>query len=253
MRMKKIGIVGGIAWQSTVLYYSELCRRSEERHRAAGLGGTPPTPEIVIESLNMARAMSRRGTDGDEPSWAEYDEYYRAALKRLEAAGADFACIASNTPHHRWEAITRGIRIPVISILDAMARKCKQIGARRVLLLGTGLTMESARFREEFAKRGIDAAGPRDEAMRAMTADLIISLQCGREAGAAEQLNTISQRSLESDSGAERRVVCLACTELPLAFESGKTRDTFEHDGTVYVNSSVVHVNTIFDFALDCP
>ena len=93
-----------------------------------------------------------------EESWLQFDEYHRAALKRLEASGADFALIASNTPHHRLESIVCGVRIPVLSIFEAVAQESARIGARRVLILGTALTMSSRKLREQFAKYGVEAA-----------------------------------------------------------------------------------------------
>ncbi len=235
--MKKIGIVGGVAWASTVEYYSEICRRSEEL-------SPPAMPEISIESLDLGKAFSYIGIDGDENSWLQFDEYHRAALQRLEASGAAFALIASNTPHHRLESIVRGVTIPVISIFEAAAREGARIGAKQVLILGTDLTMSSPVFRNQFAKYGIEAAGPDDESTRCLTIALIKDLQQGRLEGAAEQLGRIAKCS-------HRNVVCLACTELPLAFPKQKSLATFEADGTLYINSTIAHVNAALNFALD--
>lgn len=127
--MKKIGIVGGIAWRSTVDYYSGICSRSEQWHLSRNPHAVPSIPEICIESLDLKKAASCLGSDDDEESWSRFDDYHRAALQRLQASGAAFAVIASNTAHHRLAAMERGIRIPVISILDAMAKQCTRIGA----------------------------------------------------------------------------------------------------------------------------
>src|SRR5580700_4462748 len=107
--MKKIGIVGGIGWQSTVDYYTDLCHRSERQSLAANPSRAPSTPEMSIESLDIQKAISYLGSDDDEASWAEFDEYHRVALLRLAASGADFALLASNTPHHRFATIVRDI------------------------------------------------------------------------------------------------------------------------------------------------
>ena len=246
--MKKIGIVGGTAWPSTVEYYSELCRRSEERHRARKLQGAPATAEMCIESLDLRKAVAYLGRDGDEASWSRFDEYHRAALRRLEASGAEFALIASNTPHHRFAAIVRGIAIPVISIIEVVARECARIGAGQVLVLGTALTMRSATFRHGFAEHGIDAAGPQDEAVRVATIELIAELQLGRIAGAAQRISRIARSSFNRQCAA-RPVVCLACTELPLAFPELKSLAAFDFDGASYVNTSAVHVDAAFEFA----
>src|SRR5690348_12496169 len=117
--MKKTGIVGGVSWLSTVEYYSELCRRGEKRRNSTGV---PEVPEMVIESLDLGRAISYLGELEDDASWARFDDYHRAALQRLEASGAEIALIASNSAHHRFEAITEGAKIPVLSIIDVMAR-----------------------------------------------------------------------------------------------------------------------------------
>jgi aspartate racemase len=159
--MKRIGIVGGIGWQSTTEYYSGLCRRSEQWHLARTRRDVPTMPEISIKSLDLAKAISYLGSNDDnEQSWSQFDDYHRRALKRLETSGADIALIASNTPHHRFEAIVRSIRIPVISILDEVAKESARIGAQQVLLLGTALTMRSPKFRETFAASCLSTPWP---------------------------------------------------------------------------------------------
>ena len=248
--LKKIGIVGGVAWPSTVTYYAEICRRSEERHSSNGLEGPPSIPEIVIESLDHNKAVSYLGLEDDEQSWTRFDEYHRTALQRLEASGAEVAAIASNSPHHRFEQIVRGIRVPVINILDSAAREARRTGARQVLILGTALAMKSRRFREAFARHGIVAAGPHDETARIMTAELSSELQQGRVEGAAHRLSNIVKAAFEGHFTGHP-FVCLACTELPLAFASLQTHATFKYGGVSYINTTAAHINALFDFAVN--
>ena len=66
--MKKIGIIGGVGWPSTVEYYAELCRRAVARHQAENPGGTPAMPEMSIESLDHRKAIQFLGGE-DEASW----------------------------------------------------------------------------------------------------------------------------------------------------------------------------------------
>jgi aspartate racemase len=248
--MKKIGIVGGVGWQSTMEYYSEFCRRSEQWHLARNPRDLPTMPEISIESLDLAKAIAYLGSDDNEQSWSQFDDYHRHALKRLETNGADFAVIASNTPHHRFEAIVRSIGIPVISILDETAKESARIGAQQVLLLGTTLTMRSPKFRETFAKYGIEASGPLDEFLRAMTAELIMDLQLGKSESADQRLAGIARLSLDETQFGNQSAVCLACTELPLAFMRMKHCATFEYDGILFLNTTAVHIDAAFDFAV---
>ncbi|HSQ21146.1 MAG TPA: Asp/Glu racemase, partial [Blastocatellia bacterium] len=93
--MKKIGIVGGVTWLSTVDYYSEICRLSERWRLAKNKESSPSTPEMSIESLDHNKAVSYLATDDDEQSWAQFDDYHRAALKRLEASGCENGRLAS--------------------------------------------------------------------------------------------------------------------------------------------------------------
>jgi aspartate racemase len=250
--MKKIGIVGGVAWVSTVDYYSEICRLSTEWHLARDPGAVPSTPEMSIESLDHHRAVSYLGTDGDEVSWSQFDAYHRAALQRLEASGVDFALIASNSPHHRFAAIVAGIRIPVINIFDVVAMEAARLGAREVLILGTPLTMRSAVLREAFRKQGITAKAPRDDATRAATTALTAELQLGAGSGAAERLGRVARAAFE-DQFQGSPIVCLACTELPSAFPEQKMLPVFERDGVRYINSTAAHIHAAFDCAFGPP
>jgi aspartate racemase len=247
--MKKIGIVGGLAWRSTMDYYSEICRRSEELHFAANTQGCPLTPEISIESLDLNKAVSCMGEADNEESWSQFDVYHRKALERLQASGAELALIASNTAHHRFKAIVQGIQIPVISIFETAAREAAQIRVRNVLILGTALTMDSPEFRREFAKWGIEATGPNEEVARSRTIKLITELQRGKFKGASNRLRTIA-RSAIAHQFQGPAAVCLACTELPLAFPGFKPLSVFDYGGTSFINTSAAHINAVFDLAI---
>jgi len=240
--------VGGVAWRSTVTYYAEYCQRAERWHAAQRRPGAPAAPEMVIESLDLNRTFALFGRDGDEASWAAFDAYHRAALLRLQAAGADFAVLASNTPHHRIDAIVRGVDLPVVSILDALARAAAARGAREVLILGTAVTMGSARFREEFARHGITAAGPREAATRGRTEALIGELQAGVVAGTAARVAALVAATVGPQFSAPP-LVCLACTELPLAFPAAGMAPYFQADGVGYLNSVLVHVDAALAWA----
>lgn len=247
--MRKIGIVGGIAWTSTVDYYAGICRRCERWQNSHNPGVLASIPEIAIESLDLKTAFSYLGNDESEQSWAQFDEYHRAALKRLEASGADFAVMAANSPHHRFHTITQGIKIPVINLLDVVAKAGSQAGARKILILGTALAMRSSKFREVFSKCGIDAAGSADESLRATTVALVTELQLGNLEGAADKVERIARASFEGRQSAGP-VVYLACTELLLAFPDQKDSGTFEHNGILYLNSTALHIDAAFDFAM---
>jgi len=244
--VKKIGILGGIGWPSTVEYYAGLCGLAEARHRARERARMP---EMTIESLDLAKAEMLVGSDGEEASWLAYDAYHRAALQRLERSGADFAVIACNTAHHRLTQIGRGLAIPILGIVDAAAEACVEHRVRDVLILGTRTVMASAVFRDGFRQHGIDARAPADERHRQMVLAAIDALSCGRDNGASARI-----RQVIVESGLHRAnpsaAVYLGCTELPLAFPAHKHEGTFEIGGVRCINSTALHIRAAFEFAI---
>ncbi len=248
--MKKIGILGGLAWPSTVDYYAGLCRLAQSAHADAERTGIVPMPEIAIESLDVATAVSLLGKDGDETSWAAFDRYHRAALQRLQQGGCRFAVIASNTAHHRFEAITRGIGIPVLNIVEIAARACAEAGVRRVLILGTATVMRSAVFRTAFARHGIEATAPRRDEDRLIIVDTIEALQGGHPDGTAARIHAVAA-GVEPGPKHGAAAVYLGCTELPQAFPGHAHSGMFVTGGIRYVNSTALHIRAAFDHALD--
>ena len=107
--MKKIGIIGGLGWPSTIEYYRHICELSLEYHANKNIAGPSPMPEILIESLNLNFAVTNRGTS--EPgSWDIWDSYFNNALGRLSKGGAELILIAAVTPHARLNEISKGIK-----------------------------------------------------------------------------------------------------------------------------------------------
>ena len=96
--MKKIGILGGVGWASTVDYYRAIAQGSGAFFAAQGATPPLPVPPITIESVTQAHIRSLRGTPGDEASWAEFDAVFRKAMLTLEAAGSDFALDGQQHP-----------------------------------------------------------------------------------------------------------------------------------------------------------
>jgi len=247
--LKKIGIVGGVSWYSTVEYYKTICRLSHERQHNRGPEGPPAIPEMAIESLNINKSFSLRGRSGDDASWRQFEAYFQAALRRLVGSGADFAIIASNTPHNRYDSITKGINIPVLNIFEEVAKECERHGVHSALILGTAPTMSSAVFPALLAKYGIHGTVPRTDQDQALVIKLIDQLQAGESHGAAEQVQRITERSMSTNSG-KRQAVCLSCTELPLAFPGFGDVSTFEIDGVLYLNTTFIHAKAAFDYAV---
>jgi aspartate racemase len=246
--MNTIGMIGGLHWQSTVEYYSGLCTRTNEHYRAKGASPPYPTPHIIIESLDIAETRKLRGREGDEVSWERYDTVFRETLLRLREAGAEFGVIASNTPHPRLHGITKGLQFPVVSILDATAQAVRSLGGKRALILGTPVTMKSRVYGDTLREYGVEALPRLDEQRIEVLERLIdVDLCQGKIDGPREWILGVCR---ESASDRSRDVVCLACTELPLAFPEHKETAYFEVDGMRFVNTTVVHIEAVLREAL---
>ncbi len=148
--METVGIVGGIAPESTVDYYRSIIAAYRERR----LDGSYPS--IIINSIDMQHMLALAATD--LPGLAEY---LAAEVRRLARAGADFALLASNTPHIVFEELEGQSPIPLVSIVKASCEAAKRMGLRRLGLLGTRFTMEGRFYPDVFSGAGITLVPPR--------------------------------------------------------------------------------------------
>jgi aspartate racemase len=247
--MKKIGIVGGLTWLSTIDYYAAICRMGESYAAANGACAPLPAPELIIESLDVAHAFRCIGTDGDEASWRAFDAYHRDALLRLQAGGARLALLAANTPHHRFASIVRGVDIPVVNIFEEVAKTCAALAVTDVLVLGTALTMSSPVLRDAMARYAVTAFSPASAEDRSLVVEIIAELQTGSAPDARRRLADLSKRCF-AERPHTRIAVSLACTELPLAFPDSNGAETFVRDDILYLNTSAIHARAAFDLAV---
>jgi aspartate racemase len=135
--MKTIGLLGGMSWESTAHYYRLLNQKINAR-----LGGLH-SAKIAMVSVDF-QPLERLMRQG---KWAECGEQLANAAQKVEAAGADFLLICTNTMHKVAHVIDEAVDIPLLHIADATAEKIKSKNINTVGLLGTSFTME-----EEFYK-----------------------------------------------------------------------------------------------------
>ncbi len=200
--MKTIGVVGGLAWPSTIDCYRLLCSGADRYFRERGGGEPQPTPHIVIDSLDISRMRALRGAPGDEASWAGYDAALLESLQRLLGAGAAFAMIASNTPHTRLAAIERDLPLPVLSIIDATAEAIAALGVPRALVLGTPPTMRHPAYAERLRASGVEVLPvPAPATVSALERLIDEELYAGRIDTARAELLDICRTSLSDPAG----------------------------------------------------
>jgi aspartate racemase len=148
--MKRLGIVGGIAPESTVEYYRRIVALYRER---VADGSYPP---LLINSIDMKRMLDLIGAGELE----RVAEYLLGELQRLERAGAEFALLASNTPHVVFGELERRSPVPLLSIVRAARDAAVALGLKRVGLLGTSFTMRGGFYEEVFSQSGVVVVTP---------------------------------------------------------------------------------------------
>lgn len=244
--MKKIGILGGVGWASTVDYYRAIAEGAGRHFADRGHGSPLPIPPMTIESVTQAKTRALRGVAGDEVSWAAFDAVFRDALLTLQNAGCDFGIIASNTPHARLHAIREGVSMPILSIFDATADATASTGATKALVLGTTVTMQASNYADRLAKEGI-TANPRlpEPEIAEMQAMIDSDFYGGASGTARSRLLAFCDKHASSGTA-----VLLACTELPLAFPDNLDDPVFEADGHLFINPSAAHVAAALNEAL---
>ncbi|MGE4485085.1 MAG: aspartate/glutamate racemase family protein [Oscillospiraceae bacterium] len=224
----KIGMIGGIGPESTVDYYQRIIKLYQKN-----ISGDD-YPEIEINSVNMT-AMLKFVADKD---WDGLTGMLTDAVNSLRKAGADFAFMASNTPHIVFERVRRASPIPLVSIVEAAGRETETLNLKKVGMLGTIFTMQSSYYQAEFDKRGIAVAVPNEEEQRYIQQKLFSEIERGvfLEHTRAGLLKIIKR--LIDDAAIEG--VVLGCTELPLIL-------TGDEYGIPFLNTTEIHVRRIFE------
>ncbi|MCK4582855.1 amino acid racemase, partial [Candidatus Bathyarchaeota archaeon] len=147
---KRIGILGGLTAESTVHYYQHIFKTYEKQHGDLGY------PEMLIYDVSFQRFADWMSVE----DWDSIEEALLDGLKRLDAAGADFAVIATNTMHLLYDRLESRSPIPLISIVDATAEAVKEEGLTVIGLLGTRFTMEKPFYVDGLKRHGIEALVP---------------------------------------------------------------------------------------------
>jgi aspartate racemase len=206
--VKTIGLLGGMSWESSALYYRLL--NEAVRARLGGLHSA----RCVLLSVDFAE-IERLQVAGE---WERAGELLAADAKALEAAGADLVVLCTNTMHTVADALTAVLGVPLLHIGDVTAEAVRAAGLRRVGLLGTAFTMEQPFLVDRLVGHGLDVLVPGPEERAAVHRVIYDELCVGvvREESRAAGRDVV--RTLV-DRGAEG--VILGCTELELLLADG--------------------------------
>lgn len=229
--MKTIGLLGGMSWESSILYYQIINEAVRER-----LGGLH-SAESLMYSFDFAEIEALQMAD----DWDSATHRMIHAARQVERGGADCLVICTNTMHKMADDVQNAIDIPIIHIADATADAIKARGMSSIGLLGTRFTMEQDFYRGRLANKHALGVVVPDEAGRTLVHDIIYGeLVTGIIRDESRRQYQVVIDGLVSD-GAQG--VILGCTEITLLIKP-------EHSPVPVFDTTYLHALAAVDWAL---
>jgi aspartate racemase len=230
--MTTIGLIGGMSWESTAVYYRLL--NEGVRARRGGLHSA----DMLLHSLDFA-PIAEMQAQGD---WQGAGATLAESARKLERAGAGCILLATNTMHKLADHITGATMLPFLHLADVTAKAVLAQGAKRPLLLATRFTMEQDFYRGRLAAFGVETVIPeaqeRDEVHRVIFEELCRGTI---DPASRERYCAIVARAVR-EQGAD--AVILGCTEITLLMG--------QDDVAVPVfDTTALHVAAALDFACE--
>jgi aspartate racemase len=230
--MKTIGLIGGMSWESTQFYYQQINRAVRGK-----LGGLH-SAKMVMVSVDFAPIEAFQRSD----DWLASAEILSAAAQSIEAAGADFFLIGTNTMHKVADAVAASVSIPLLHIADATGKTLQQDGIHQVGLLGTSFTMEQDFYKNHISENyDIEVVIPDSDGRRKVH-DIIFQQLCLgdiREESRQVYLDIIDQLHKQ---GCE--AIILGCTEIGMLVKQSDTRVSL-------YDTTQIHADCAVDRALE--
>ena len=150
IKLKTIGLIGGMSWESTVTYYKIINETVKEK-----LGGLH-SAKCILYSVDFQEIEECQANG----NWEKSGEILGEAANNLEKAGADFIVICTNTMHKVVNQIKEKISIPILHIAEMTAEKILEKGLKNIALLGTKYTMEQDFYKSKLIEKGINVIIP---------------------------------------------------------------------------------------------
>jgi len=235
MGLIKIGILGGMSYESTIKYYAQILEKYYQKKQDYAY------PEVVIFSLNFQRVINLEHGNNN----AEYVDYLMEGIESLENAGASFILMAANSPHAVYEDLIQLAKVPILSIVKATAEKAQRENLSKLLLLGIKFTMQSSFYQDFFAKLNMRIITPSEPEQDTINQIIFDELVIGNFTEESKQklLNIINNYEVDG--------VILGCTELPLILQQKDTNikllDTIEVHVEAALNYYFIQIKSFSD------
>lgn len=225
---KKIGILGGISYESTIKYYERILKKYYQLKKDCYY------PEIVIYSLNFQK-FTNFENNGDKEG---YVKYIIEGIQSLEKIEVDFIIMAANSPYSVYDEIKNFTTTPIINIVEAVADYAREKEYKTLLLLGIKYTMENGFYQNYLKEMKIEVKIPSENERKIINDIIFGELSIGEfNRESKEKLfNIIKNYKVDG--------VILGCTELPLIIN--------DNDLNIDVLDTIeLHVNKVLKYALD--
>jgi len=230
--MKTLGIIGGIAPDSTVDYYRSLVAGWREQR----LDGS--YPRIFINSIDMQRMR----TLVEQDALPELVAYLLEEVQKLARAGVDFALLASNTPHLVFDELRQQSPVSLLSIVECACDAAESLGLKRVGLLGTRFTMGARFYPDAFSRKAITLVVPEAEEQAWVHDKYMNELVNGRFLPETrEGFLTLVGRMITEE---KIEAVVLGGTELPLLLRGAQSQ------GIPFLDTTQIHVRSALKLML---
>ncbi len=201
--MQTIGLIGGMSWESSAVYYRDLNLGVQER-----LGGLS-SPKLVLSTVDFAELTDLE----DHERWDQIGELLAEAARGVERAGADFLLLCTTTFHKVADAVAAAVDIPLLHLGDVVADACTKAGHTTVGLIGTKVAMEDSFFVQRLAEHGITVLVPDVRHHATLNAAIYDELVHGNiDDGTRRRVVSITEELWDAGAGA----ILLGCTELEL-------------------------------------
>ena len=226
--MKTIGLLGGMSWESTQVYYRLL--NEQVRARLGGLHSA----RVILHSVDFAEIEALQRRD----DWPAMTELLTAAARAVESAGAECLVICTNTMHKIAPEVARAIDIPLLHIADATAAALRRDNISRVGLLGTRFTMEQAFFSDRLAGFGIEVLVP-EAPQRELVHRVIYEELCQGAVNPDSRRAYLQVIDELASRGAE--AVILGCTEIGLLLQPEDTNIRLYDTTEIHASQAVAY------------
>jgi aspartate racemase len=230
--MKKIGLIGGMSWESTLVYYKLINEKVKEK-----LGGFHSC-NCILESVDFAEIVKLQHC-GD---WNQLDKIMAKAARNLENAGAEIIILCTNTMHLCSDSIRNEISIPFLHIAEATGNEIKKQNIKKVLLLGTKFTMEKDFYKNTLKEKyAIETIIPSSEDRDIVHEIIYTELVQGK---IIESSKNVFQKIIQKGIDEGAKGVILGCTEIPLLIK--------QNDSEISVfDTTAIHAESAAAFSLN--